>query len=117
MRTPNYALEAQVMSMINKGIKYDDIAKKVDISKRYVYNILKKHKPIKDIEKKAEKKYVSFTDVLNLHLVYNCNDFMLLNSMFKENVKKFTNKKITIPSRLKKIGLEKKIEKILKFSL
>ena len=113
MRTPNYELEKIVMSMINQGIKYDDIAKKADISKRYVYNILKKYKPVKDEEKKSEKKCVNFIEILNLHLVYNCNDFMLLNAMFKENVKKFTNKKIVIPDRLKKIGLEKKIERIL----
>jgi len=110
--TINIETEKKILDLDRQFLTKNEIAELLHVSRRSVFNILKKYR-VPAERKKVEKKNININDVISIHLLKNCSDIELLTKMFASTVCYKKIKKIIIPDRLFDVIEPKKIKKIV----
>lgn len=105
-------IEKQVLAFNEQGYTKDEIAEKLHISRRSVFNVLKKNRVPKEIII-DKKRFSNINDVVSIHLLKNCDDIELLTKMFASFVCYQKIEKIGVPERISKVVGINKIKKIV----
>lgn len=105
-------IEKQVLAFNEQGHTKDEIAEKLHISRRSVFNVLKKNRVPKEIII-DKKRFSNINDVMSIHLLKNCDDIELLTKMFASFVCYQKIEKIGVPERISKVVGINKIKKIV----
>ena len=105
-------IEKEILNLNQQKCTKDEIAELLHISRRSVFNILKKYKVPKEYQQK-NKKITSINEVISIHLLKNCDDIELLSKMFASTICYQKVKNVTVPERVSKVVGINKIKKIV----
>lgn len=104
-------IEQRILELAGQCTK-DEIAEMLHISRRSVFNVLKKNRVPKEIII-DKKRLLNINEVLSIHLLKNCEDIELLTKMFASSVCYQKIKKISVPDKISKVVGVDKIKKII----
>lgn len=105
----------KVIELYNQKIPAEQIAEKTRISRRSVFNIIKKYCSIEknDIVIFDKKNNINILELISLRLLYYCDDVNLLARLLTNSILDKKAKKIFIPKKIKKVIDSKKINNII----
>lgn len=105
-------LEEKILELNASGVKKDDIAKMVGLSRITIFKVLKNYRT-PEVFIEENKNNMNLLNLISFRLIYYCNDYKLLCKMFADAVMRKKPKKIIITQKLKNIIPPKKINKII----
>lgn len=115
-RKITHELEQKILELSANGTTKDEIAKQVGVSRRTVFNVLKQYRVPAEYIEPIQKDKVNIIHLISFRLLYFCNDYELLSSMFAYNIQSQKSKIVYIPKKITNIIPIQKIEKIISLS-
>lgn len=107
-----FEVEKQILKLNRQKYTKDEIADLLHVSRRSIFNILKKNR-VPKMQQQDFSKDKTINDVVSIHLLKNCEDIELLTKMFASTICYQKIEKVIVPERIFKVVDIKKIKKIV----